>query len=307
MSKFIIPLKRPDWLKTRARLTPAYYQTAAAVKQSGLNTVCEEAACPNIGECWEEKHATVMILGRVCTRACAFCNVATGKPDPVDESEPWRVAKMVAELGLKHVVITSVTRDDLPDGGALHFAKTIYAIRDACPQTSIEILTPDFLGKPMECVAQAKPDVFGHNVETVPRLYSRVRFKARYFQSLYLLKSIKLFNQDIFTKSGIMLGLGESLDEVFQVLNDLRSAEVDFLTIGQYMQPTPNHHPVVSYAPPEDYKKLEELGYRLGFSHVMAAPLARSSYKAKQALEQCSSKGKFNETIHMAAACADCL
>ncbi len=275
-------LKKPDWLRAKASLTPEYHATAQRVKELGLHTVCQEAACPNIGDCWSKSHATVMILGSICTRACRFCNVATGKPTPVDAQEPEKVAFLVQSLNLSHVVITSVDRDDLDDGGAGHFVDTICAIRALCPGTTIEILTPDFLGKDgaLERVVAAKPDVYNHNVETVPRLYPSVRPKARYFHSLYLLKKVKLLDPTIFTKSGFMVGLGEDALEIRQVMNDLRTADVDFLTIGQYLQPTPKHHPVVSYVHPDEYVKMEKAAYRKGFSYVAASPLTRSSYHA---------------------------
>jgi lipoic acid synthetase len=275
-------LPRPSWIKARASLTQTYYETAETVKKLGLNTVCQEAACPNIGECWSQKHATVMILGRICTRACRFCNVATGKPTPVDPLEPENTAELVRSLGLAHVVITSVDRDDLPDGGAGHFAATIRAIRWVMPHTTIEVLTPDFLHKngALETVVDARPDVFNHNVETVARLYPHVRPKARYFHSLYQLKRAKMLDDSIFTKSGFMVGLGEDALEIRQLMNDLRSADVDFLTIGQYLQPTPKHYPVMSYLPPKAYTLMERAAYRKGFLYVAASPLTRSSYHA---------------------------
>ena len=275
-------LRKPEWLKARASLTPSYHATAQRVKELRLNTVCQEAACPNIGECWDKNHATVMILGRICTRACRFCNVATGKPTPIDPQEPQNVAHLVQSLELSHVVVTSVDRDDLPDGGAQHFADTIGAIRQSRPHTTIEVLTPDFLGKEgaLETVIAARPDVYNHNVETVPRLYPSVRPKARYFHSLYLLKKVKMLDPNIFTKSGFMVGLGEETLEIRQVMNDMRTADIDFLTVGQYLQPTPQHHPVMSYVHPEEYKKIEKSAYRKGFLYVAASPLTRSSYHA---------------------------
>ena len=275
-------LVRPAWIKARAALTPTYYETAETVKRLNLHTVCQEAACPNIGECWSQKHATVMILGRICTRSCRFCNVATGKPTPVDPMEPEHTATLVKSLGLAHVVVTSVDRDDLPDGGASHFAQTIDAIRSAMPETTIEVLTPDFLNKTgaLETVIQARPDVFNHNVETVARLYPHVRPKARYFHSLYQLKRAKMLDSSLFTKSGFMVGLGEDAMEIRQLMNDLRSADVDFLTVGQYLQPTPKHYPVMSYLPPKAYTLIERSAYRKGFLHVSASPLTRSSYHA---------------------------
>lgn len=283
-----LELQRPSWIRARARLTSAYHETAQKVQELQLHTVCQEAACPNIGECWSQKHATVMILGRICTRACRFCHVATGKPTAVDAQEPDRVAHLVQSLGLAHVVITSVDRDDLPDGGAQHFADTIAAIRAVCPQTTIEILTPDFLDKPqaVACIVRANPDVFNHNVETVPRLYATVRPKARYFHSLFLLKQIKALAPHIFTKSGFMVGLGETDAELRQVMNDLRAADVDFLTIGQYMQPTPKHHPVMRYMALQGYDTLKRAAYKKGFLYVAASPLTRSSYHAGDDFQQ---------------------
>jgi lipoyl synthase len=247
-----------------------------------LNTVCEEAACPNIGECWKQKHATVMILGRVCTRACTFCNVATGRPDLLDPHEPERVAEAVAALGLSHVVVTSVDRDDLDDGGAGHFARTITAIRAAAPGTTIEVLTPDFLHKDgaVETVVAADPDVFNHNLETVPRLYAEVRPGARYFHSLRLLDQVKRLDPAMFTKSGIMVGLGEDKTEVLQVMDDLRAAEVDFLTIGQYLQPTIKHHAIARFVTPEEFRSYRSFALGKGFLLVSASPLTRSSYHA---------------------------
>jgi lipoic acid synthetase len=247
-----------------------------------LHTVCEEAGCPNIGECWDKKHATFMIMGDTCTRACAFCNVKTGLPGALDPHEPVHVAEATAKLGLHHVVITSVDRDDLPDGGAAHFAETIAAIRARCPSTTIEILTPDFLRKDdaLERVVEARPDVFNHNLETVPSLYLTVRPGARYFASLRLLQRVKELDPKMFTKSGIMVGLGEERNEILQVMDDLRSAGVDFLTIGQYLQPTRKHHPVVRFVPPEEFKQLETVAYAKGFLMVAASPLTRSSHHA---------------------------
>ncbi len=281
-------LERPSWIKARASLTPTYYETAEKVKELGLHTVCQEAACPNIGECWSQKHATVMILGRICTRACRFCNVATGKPTPVDPKEPENTAELVRALGLAHVVVTSVDRDDLPDGGAGHFADTIRAIRAAMPHTSIEVLTPDFLHKDgaLDTVIAAGPDVFNHNVETVARLYPHVRPKARYFHSLYQLKRAKMLDPNVFTKSGFMVGLGEDAMEIRQLMNDLRSADVDFLTVGQYLQPTPKHYPVMAYLPPKAYTLIERAAYRKGFLYVSASPLTRSSYHAGDHFQQ---------------------
>ena len=275
-------LVKPQWIKARAALTQTYYETADTVQKLNLHTVCQEAACPNIGECWSKKHATVMILGRICTRACRFCNVATGKPTPVDPMEPENTALLVKSLGLAHVVVTSVDRDDLPDGGAEHFAQTILAIRAVMPETTIEVLTPDFLNKngALETVMAARPDVYNHNVETVARLYPHVRPKARYFHSLYQLKRAKMLDPSVFTKSGFMVGLGEDAMEIRQLMNDLRSADVDFLTIGQYLQPTPKHYPVMAYLPPKAYTLMERAAIRKGFLHVSASPLTRSSYHA---------------------------
>jgi lipoic acid synthetase len=252
------------------------------MRELRLNTVCEEAACPNIGECWKERHATVMILGAVCTRACTFCNVATGRPDEVDPHEPKRVGDAVAALGLKHIVVTSVDRDDLEDGGAGHFAQTIGAIRGAAPETTIEVLVPDFLRKEgaIETVVAAQPDVLNHNLETVPRLYAAVRPGARYFHSLRLLDHAKRLAPSVFSKSGIMVGLGEEKTEVLQVMDDLRAAQGDFLTLGQYLQPTPKHHPVVRFVTPEEFESYRRLALGKGFLMVSASPLTRSSYHA---------------------------
>ena len=275
---------RPDWLKVRAPISAGYQETKAIVRDNNLVTVCEEAACPNIGECWQKKHATMMILGSVCTRACAFCNVATGRPDMLDLDEPRRVADAVAKLDLAHVVITSVDRDDLADGGATHFAETISAIRKASPTTTIEVLTPDFLKKDgaLEIVVEARPDVFNHNMETVPRLYPTVRPGARYFASLRLLEDAKRLDPTIFTKSGIMVGLGEDREEVVQVMDDMRSADIDFMTIGQYLQPTPKHHPLDRFWTPDEFASLSKLGSAKGFSLISATPLTRSSYHADE-------------------------
>lgn len=277
-------LTKPDWIRVKAPVHKEYFETKDIIKGLKLNTVCEEAACPNIGECWSKKHATIMILGSVCTRACAFCNIATGRPDLLDPHEPQRVADALGKLGLEHVVITSVDRDDLDDGGAHHFAETIRAIRQASPTTTIEVLTPDFRRKAsaIETVIAARPDVYNHNLETVPRLYQSVRPGARYFHSLKLLSLVKEIDPSIFTKSGIMVGLGEDIKEVYQVMDDLRSAEVDFMTIGQYLQPTPNHHPVMSYVHPDQFKEMEQMARGKGFLMVSASPLTRSSYHADQ-------------------------
>lgn len=275
-------LKRPNWIRVKAPVSKGYLETNELIKSLKLNTVCEEAACPNIGECWEKKHATVMILGSVCTRACAFCNIATGRPDLIDPHEPERLAIAVAKLGLEHVVITSVDRDDLPDGGAGQFAKCISNIRKAAPNTTIEVLTPDFLRKEgaLEIIVEAKPDVFNHNIETVPSLYKTIRPGARYFHSLNLLNSMKKLNPEIFTKSGIMVGLGETNDEVIQVMEDLRAASVDFMTIGQYLQPTKKHAKIDRYVTLDDFKYLERVAWTKGFLMISATPLTRSSYHA---------------------------
>ena len=275
---------RPDWLRVKAPQAGAFTETKAIMRELDLVTVCEEAACPNIGECWSQKHATMMILGSVCTRACAFCNVATGKPDLLDPHEPEHVGEAVARLGLNHVVITSVDRDDLPDGGAEHFAQTIKAIRLTSPDTTIEILTPDFLRKDgaIETVVAARPDVFNHNMETVPRLYPSIRPGARYFHSLTVLQKVKTLDPTIFTKSGIMVGLGETDEEVGQLMDDLRSAEVDFMTIGQYLQPTPKHAEVARFVTPDTFTHYSKIGQAKGFLLISATPLTRSSYHADQ-------------------------
>ncbi|PPE05627.1 lipoyl synthase [Holospora curviuscula] len=294
-------LKKPDWLRVKVKLTPEYLETQEQVRRFGLSTVCQEAACPNIAECWSKKHVTVMILGEVCTRACRFCNVKTGKPTPVNTNEPEEVAALVQQFRARHIVITSVDRDDLSDGGAQHFANVIRAVRTTNPGTTIEVLTPDFLGKPgsLERVVEAEPDVYNHNVETVPRLYSQVRPQARYFHSLFLLKRVKFLNPRIFTKSGLMLGFGEERQEVSQVMNDLREAEVDFLTIGQYLQPTPRHHPVVRYVEEEEYKRLERRAYQKGFLMVSASPLTRSSYHAEDLFNTLRAKKSAAISAHL--------
>ena len=276
-------LRKPDWLRVRAPGSPVYNETRGIVKAHGLTTVCEEAACPNIGECWSVRHATMMIMGDTCTRACAFCNVRTGLPDPLDPSEPQRVASAVARMGLKHVVVTSVDRDDLEDGGAGHFAEVVRAIRRESPSTTVEILTPDFLRKPVsaaETMIDARPDVFNHNLETVPRLYLKVRPGARYYHSLRLLERVKARDPAQFTKSGLMVGLGEGREEVMQVMDDMRSAGVDFLTIGQYLQPTRKHAAIDRFVSPDEFKALEAIAYAKGFSMVSASPLTRSSHHA---------------------------
>ena len=279
--------RKPPWIRVRAPVSPAYGETRKIVRDLGLATVCEEAACPNIGECWAQRHATMMILGSVCTRACAFCNVATGIPNRVDPHEPERVGEAVARLGLRHVVITSVDRDDLDDGGAGHFARVIGAIRRLNPETTIEVLTPDFLRKDgaIERVVEAQPDVFNHNLETVPRLYPTVRPGARYFHSLRLLDRVKQIDPRMFTKSGLMVGLGESREEVLQAMDDLRSADVDFLTIGQYLQPTPKHHAIDRFWTPEEFEGLAAMAKGRGFLMVSATPLTRSSYHADRDFE----------------------
>ena len=276
--------RRPDWLRVKAPVSKAYNETQKLMRAHNLVTVCEEAACPNIGECWSQKHATMMILGSVCTRACAFCNVATGRPDLLDPNEPENVAAAVEVLGLKHVVVTSVDRDDLDDGGAQHFANTIRAIRAQSPTTTIEVLTPDFLRKEgaVEIVVAARPDVFNHNMETVPRLYPSIRPGARYFHSLTVLHRVKTLDQSIFTKSGIMVGLGETDEEVNQLMDDLRSAEVDFMTIGQYLQPTPKHAEVARFVTPDIFTQYSKNGRAKGFLLISATPLTRSSYHADQ-------------------------
>jgi lipoic acid synthetase len=274
--------RKPDWIRVKAPGSAKWAETNRIVRDNKLVTVCEEAGCPNIGECWEKKHATFMIMGDTCTRACAFCNVKTGLPEALAHDEPDKVADAVAKLGLQHVVITSVDRDDLADGGAEHFARVIRAIRARSPKTTIEILTPDFLRKPgaLEVVVSAKPDVFNHNLETVPSKYLTVRPGARYFHSIRLLQRVKELDPAIFTKSGIMVGLGEERNEVLQLMDDLRSAEVDFLTIGQYLQPTRKHHPVIRFVPPEEFKGVETTAYAKGFLLVSATPLTRSSHHA---------------------------
>lgn len=275
-------LKKPDWIRVKAPVTPGYFATQKIVRDHKLHTVCEEAGCPNIGECWEKKHATFMIMGDTCTRACAFCNVKTGLPGALDRQEPEHVADATARLGLAHIVVTSVDRDDLADGGAQHFAETIRAIRSRCPQTTIEVLTPDFLRKEgaAEIVVAARPDVFNHNLETVPSLYLTVRPGARYFHSLRLLQRVKEIDPAIFTKSGIMLGLGEARNEVLQVMDDLRSANVDFITIGQYLQPTRKHHEVKTFITPDEFRTYETIAYAKGFLMVSSSPLTRSSHHA---------------------------
>ena len=274
--------RKPDWIRVKAPTSKVYLETRNIVRESGLNTVCEEAGCPNIGECWAKKHATFMIMGDTCTRACAFCNVATGLPRALDPLEPARVGDAVAELGLAHVVVTSVDRDDLPDGGGKHFAQVIFEIQKRSQGTTIEVLTPDFMHKEdaIETVVSAKPDVFNHNIETVPRLYPTIRPGSRYFTSLELLHRVKRIDKTIFTKSGMMVGLGESREEVHQVMDDLRSAEVDFLTIGQYLQPSPKHAAIERFVTPEEFEGMSKMARGKGFLVVSATPLTRSSYHA---------------------------
>jgi lipoic acid synthetase len=274
--------RKPDWIRVRAPNHPIYHETRELMRANRLVTVCEEAACPNIGECWSQRHATMMIMGDTCTRACSFCNVRTGVPNPLESDEPNRVADAVARLGLRHIVITSVDRDDLPDGGAAHFAAVIRATRAAAPDTTIEILTPDFLRKPgaVEVVVEARPDVFNHNLETVPRLYPSIRPGARYFQSLRLLDEVKRLDPGIFTKSGMMVGLGEQRPEIMQVMDDLRVADVDFLTLGQYLQPTVKHAAVAEFVTPDAFADYAALARAKGFLLVSATPLTRSSYHA---------------------------
>ncbi|SER43796.1 lipoic acid synthetase [Tranquillimonas rosea] len=275
--------KKPSWIRVKAPSGSGYTETKAIMREHNLSTVCEEAGCPNVGECWSQGHATMMIMGEVCTRGCTFCNVATGRPDSLDVFEPGRVADAVKKLGLNHVVITSVDRDDVDDGGAEHFAQTIRAIRRQSPGTTIEILTPDFLKSApgsLEIVVAAKPDVFNHNLETVPGLYPSVRPGARYFHSLRVLQRVKEIDPSMFTKSGIMVGLGERAEEVRQVMDDMRAADVDFLTVGQYLQPTPKHHAVDRFVTPEEFASYEKSAYGKGFLMVSATPLTRSSYHA---------------------------
>jgi lipoic acid synthetase len=291
--------RKPAWIRVRAPSSPGYAATRQIVRANGLHTVCEEAGCPNIGDCWEKKHATFMIMGDTCTRACAFCNVKTGLPGPLDPNEPARVAEATARLGLAHVVVTSVDRDDLDDGGARHFAETIRAIRARCPGTTIEVLTPDFLRKTgaVEQVVRARPDVFNHNLETVPSRYLTVRPGARYFASLRLLQRAKEIDPTLFTKSGIMVGLGEERNEVLQVMDDLRTANVDFLTIGQYLQPTPKHHPVVRFVPPAEFEALKAIALARGFLMVSASPLTRSSHHAGEDFARLKAARKAQATL----------
>jgi lipoic acid synthetase len=284
-NKPINPIKKkPEWIRSKIVDSQIFFQTKKVVNQNNLVTVCQEANCPNITECWSKKHATFMIMGDTCTRACAFCDVKTGKPSALDIYEPAKISNAVKTLNLKHVVITSVDRDDLEDGGSTHFYKVVNATREKNPETSIEVLTPDFLrkGDAYKKVLEADLDVFNHNIETVPRLYTTVRPGARYFASLELLKNAKKFNKKVFTKSGIMVGLGENKEEIIQVMNDLRSAEVDFITIGQYLQPSVKHHPLNRYYTPNEFKELEIIAKTKGFLLVSSSPLTRSSYHADE-------------------------
>ncbi len=282
-------LKKPKWIRVKAPGSKGYFDTKKVIQDHGLSTVCQEAGCPNVGECWSQGHATMMIMGEICTRGCTFCNVATGRPDALDAFEPAKVAQAVEKLGLNHVVITSVDRDDLADGGADHFARTIRAIRRKTPGTTIEVLTPDFLkceDDALEIVVDARPDVFNHNLETVPGLYPEVRPGARYFHSLRLLQRVKEIDPSIFTKSGIMVGLGEDRQSVLQVMDDMRAADVDFLTIGQYLQPTPKHHRVDRFVEPAEFESYEKIAFSKGFLMVSATPLTRSSYHAGDDFER---------------------
>ena len=285
VNKPVNPIKKkPEWIRSKIVDSKIFFKTKQIVNKNNLITVCEEANCPNITECWSKKHATFMIMGDTCTRACAFCDVKTGKPTDLDIFEPAKISKAVKSLSLKHVVITSVDRDDLEDGGSEHFYKVVKATREKNPTTSIEILTPDFLrkGEAYKKILKADLDVFNHNIETVPRLYTKVRPGARYFASLELLKNAKIFNKKIFTKSGIMVGLGENKEEIIQVMDDLRSAEVDFITIGQYLQPSTKHHPLDRYYHPDEFKELESIAKTKGFLLVSSSPLTRSSYHADE-------------------------
>lgn len=284
---------KPKWLKVRAPLSPEAAAIGRTMRELKLNTVCEEASCPNIGNCWQHGSATFMILGSICTRSCAFCDVVTGRPDPVDPAEAENLAAAVARLGLKHVVITSVDRDDLPDGGAGHYAAVIRELRKSQPEVTIEVLTPDFQRKPDSClntVIEAGPDIFNHNLETVPRLYRSVRPGARYYTSLRLLQRAKELDAQVVTKSGIMLGLGEERDEVLQVLDDMREADIDILTIGQYLRPSPNHHPVMKYWTPEEFEELKYLAGKRGFGMVASGPLVRSSFHADEVFQALKAK-----------------
>ena len=283
-----VSVDKPDWIKVRYKSSDGYNYTAKLVKELNLNTVCQEAACPNISECWDQRHATFMIMGDTCTRACAFCNVKTGIPNALDSKEPEKIGYAVEQMNLRHVVITSVDRDDLADGGAQHFSEVIRSIRDKSPDTTIEILTPDFLRKEsaLGIISDSNPDVFNHNLETVPALYLKIRPGARYFHSLSILRDIKQMNANIYTKSGIMVGLGETREEVLQVMDDLISANVDFLTIGQYLQPSPKHAPVKKYVTPDEFKSYETIAKAKGFKMVSASVFTRSSYHADDDFEQ---------------------
>jgi len=297
LNKPINPIQRkPDWIRVKISNSSIYNETKEIVKSNNLHTVCEEAGCPNISECWSKRHATFMIMGDTCTRACAFCNVKTGLPNALDRKEPSRIAKATNDLNLKHVVITSVDRDDLEDGGAEHFAQTILEIKKSNPNTSIEILTPDFLrkGDVYKKIILAKPDVFNHNIETVPSNYTKVRPGSRYFQSINLLKEVKDYDDKIFTKSGLMLGLGESEDELYQVMDDLRCAKVDFLTLGQYLQPTDRHYPIKKFIPPDDFEKYKKIAYSKGFLLVSSSPMTRSSYHADDDFQKLKEKRQNN-------------
>ena len=297
INKPINPIQRkPDWIRVKISNSSIYNETKEIVKSNNLHTVCEEAGCPNISECWSKRHATFMIMGDTCTRACAFCNVKTGLPNALDHKEPLRIAKATNDLNLKHVVITSVDRDDLKDGGAEHFAQTILEIKKLNPNTSVEILTPDFLrkGDVYKKIILAKPDVFNHNIETVPSNYTKVRPGSRYFQSINLLKEVKDYDDKIFTKSGLMLGLGESEDELYQVMDDLRCAKVDFLTLGQYLQPTDRHYPIKKFIPPEDFEKYKKIAYSKGFLLVSSSPMTRSSYHADDDFQKLKEKRQNN-------------
>jgi len=297
INKPINPIQRkPDWIRVKISNSSIYNETKEIVKSNNLHTVCEEAGCPNISECWSKRHATFMIMGDTCTRACAFRNVKTGLPNALDRKEPSRIAKATNDLNLKHVVITSVDRDDLEDGGAEHFAQTILEIKKLNPNTSVEILTPDFLrkGDVYKKIILAKPDVFNHNIETVPSNYTKVRPGSRYFQSINLLKEVKDYDDKIFTKSGLMLGLGESEDELYQVMDDLRCAKVDFLTLGQYLQPTDRHYPIKKFIPPDDFEKYKKIAYSKGFLLVSSSPMTRSSYHADDDFQKLKEKRQNN-------------
>ena len=298
INKPINPIKKkPHWIKSKILNSKEFFLTKTIVSQNNLVTVCQEANCPNITECWSKRHATFMIMGDICTRACAFCDVITGKPKSLDPSEPFKIANAVKKLNLKHTVITSVDRDDLNDGGANHFYEVIMETRKNNPKTTIEVLTPDFLkkGDSYKKVIEAKPDVFNHNIETVPGLYRQVRPGSRYFSSMELLKNVKKIDRNIFTKSGLMVGLGENKDEILQVMDDLRSAEVDFLTIGQYLQPSVKHHPLDKYYKPDEFEELKSIAKSKGFLLVSSSPLTRSSYHADEDFAKLQ-KNRINQT-----------